>query len=190
VVSLQELELASVVVGNGQSWRHLKLSGKPSGRLKLRSAQRTANDSRIGKGKPPQDGGLTFNLPTTGVQPEPTRYNTKKISGKPSIQLNYLASGVPLAQAARFDSIGTANNPDVRLAPERLFASGGATSLDGMDIAHVVFFGVEVHYGGAQAILRDVIFVNCTFVFDNSKRTRALADEILASRNISFPPEG
>jgi hypothetical protein len=56
-----------------------------------------------------------------------------------------------------------------------------------MDIAHVIFVGVEVHYSGLPVRLADLLFVNCTFVFDNVDRSRMLAESIITFQSVNFP---
>jgi hypothetical protein len=129
---------------------------------------------------------LTFTFPATGVQPETTHFQIDPIPGKALPQVIAVNQGLPIAAAARFEKLGVPTNPDVKVGTEHLVASGGATSLDDMDIAHVVFFGVEVHYSGKPIRLEDVLFVNCTFVFDNDDRTRMLANTIINSEKVNF----
>jgi hypothetical protein len=130
---------------------------------------------------------ITFIFPPAKAPPEDTHFFAPKISGKPAPQLSFVESGTPIAVAARLQAIGKPTNTGVNLGPTHLILSGGATSLDNMDIAHTFFVGVEVHYSGADTILDDVLFVNCTFVFDNSARSRMLAENIIASKNVNFP---
>lgn len=130
---------------------------------------------------------LTFVFPATNRAPDNTKFGVKVVPGKPQPQMSYVPSGVPIGDAARFQEIGKPTNEGVGLGPSHLILSDGAASLDGMDIAHVVFVGVEVHYSGSETRLEDILFVNCSFVFDNSERGRMLAENIIASRNVNFP---
>jgi hypothetical protein len=131
---------------------------------------------------------LTFIFPATSNPPEVTNFEITTIPGKPHPQLNFIPHGTPIAGAARLQHIGKPTNPNVKLGPTNLIMSGGAVSFDNMDIAHVIFAGIEIHYTGADLRLEDVFFVNCTFVFDNVGRSRMLAENIISSRNVTFSP--
>jgi hypothetical protein len=61
---------------------------------------------------------------------------------------------------------------------------GGAVKLDGMRYVQAIMDGVEVHYSGGPVILKDVVFVNCKFVFDNVPNARTLADDVLGSTHL------
>jgi hypothetical protein len=129
---------------------------------------------------------LTYVFPQTSPPPETTHFDVKLLPERSLPEVSYLDLGVPIIDAARFQQIGKATNDGVNIGPSRLMLSGGATSLDDRDIAHVNFVGVEVHYSGNPAMLEDVLFINCTFVFDNSERGRMLAENIISSRNVTF----
>ena len=65
--------------------------------------------------------------------------------------------------------------------------TGGAVNLDGEDIRHVIFNGVEIHYTGKPVKLENVTFVDCKFVIENTKPARKLSETILASAdNVNF----
>jgi hypothetical protein len=130
---------------------------------------------------------LTFVFPSTGLVSQNTIFALKGVLGKNPPQVSSAAAGAPIAEAARLQEIGKPTNGNVTIGTSHLLLTGGATSLDNMDIAHAIFVGVEVHYSGAPSLLDDVLFVNCTFVFDNSERSRMLAENIIASRNVTFP---
>jgi hypothetical protein len=91
-----------------------------------------------------------------------------------------------MSSAARPEKLGSPTNPDTRVGPAYLRAHGGAFNVDCMDIAHVIFNGVEIHYSGAAVKLEDVFFLNCTFVIDNVDRGRLLAQEILTFFSVNF----
>jgi hypothetical protein len=103
---------------------------------------------------------LIFVFPTTGAVADDTIFATKTIPGKPQPQVGVITSGIPIAEAARFQIIGQPTNSGVKLGPTHVILSGGATTLDNMDIAHAIFVGVEVHYSGAELLLEDTLFVN------------------------------
>jgi hypothetical protein len=134
--------------------------------------------------------GLTFLFPSTGMEPEDTHFDLNNVPGKDPPALSFVQQGTPITSAARFQRIGHPTNPKVAIGPVHLIARGGALSLDEMDIAHVIFDGVEVHYSGKQAMLEDVVFVNCTFVFDNSERSRMLAQSVVSSLFVNFGLSG
>jgi hypothetical protein len=69
---------------------------------------------------------------------------------------------------------------------EVILAIGGALSLDDMAMKHVVLRDVVVFYSGGPVDLKDVIFVNCTFVLANSDTARRFATAVLASTKTSF----
>lgn len=110
------------------------------------------------------------------------------IPGKENPQLGFPREvGVPEQQAARFDLIGRDQNIGMPLAPAFLVMSGGALIIDGLEMRNVFVKGVEVHYSGKLAILRNVAFINCTFVLDNADSTRQLAQEVLTESRVNFP---
>jgi hypothetical protein len=94
--------------------------------------------------------------------------------------------GVPSRMAARFDRIGEDKNQALQRGPLYLIGTGGATILDNMFLRNVVFQNVEIHYSGAQIDLKNVTFVNCTFVIDNNLPGRELGNKMLASNSVSF----
>jgi hypothetical protein len=93
----------------------------------------------------------------------------------------------PLEESARLERIGVPLNMTVANAPACLFLTGGATKLDGMNVRHVTFEGVEIHYDGGATILNDLSFVDCKFVFENNGNARRLAFSILSpSQTVKF----
>jgi hypothetical protein len=95
-------------------------------------------------------------------------------------------SGLPSNEAARCDRIGVDQNSDIGVGPVFLFLLGGSQVLDDFHIRNAVFEGVEVHYSGGQTMLENDIFINCTFVMDNTSPARKLGQELIASTNINF----
>jgi hypothetical protein len=116
-----------------------------------------------------------------------TYYHQNLVAGKPGTRWSW---GGPLTRdgpsATKWDFIGREDERNTTTQPSWLFATGGATSLDRMNIRHAVLTNVEVHFSGKPCVLEDVLFVNCSFVFDNNEGGRSLADEILRSPAVSF----
>jgi hypothetical protein len=129
---------------------------------------------------------LTFVFPPTSLPVQSTRFTAKAFDGKPGPHLSVVSQGVPAAQVARLQPIGQNTNPTISSGPSHLLAAGGAILLNGMDIAHVIFVGVEVHYDGGPLQMQDVLFINCTFVFTNTDQTRDLAKQIISSKEVYF----
>jgi hypothetical protein len=94
--------------------------------------------------------------------------------------------GVPIAESVRLEHIGETLNKDVNTAPPFLVATGGVVGLDGMYMRHIIWKSVTVHYTGGPLILEDVVFIGCTFVFDNAENARRLAGDILSSERVKF----
>lgn len=91
---------------------------------------------------------------------------------------------VPISQAARAEIIGFGASPfnkTVITGPARIYLEGGVVTLDGMFLFRAMLIGVEVHYAGQQVFLKDVVFLNCTFVLDNNPAGRKLGETLLAS---------
>ena len=59
-------------------------------------------------------------------------------------------------------------------------------SLDEMHLRHVLLNGVEIHYSGKPLVMEDVVFLNCTFVMDNTELSRELAQAIAVDANVKF----
>ena len=93
---------------------------------------------------------------------------------------------VPISQAARMDVFFRPSQQVTTQGPAILWLRGGAAMLDSMSMRHVVFQNVEVHYMGHPTQIEDVVFVSCTFVFDNQPYPRALANAILADTHVSL----
>jgi hypothetical protein len=68
-----------------------------------------------------------------------------------------------------------------------LFYGSQSFSLDGFELENVVFDGVIIHYNGGRVILRNVRFVNCTFVVPKSPFTSLLLEAVaLGETSTSF----
>lgn len=108
------------------------------------------------------------------------------VPGKPKPAMKWMPPLVPAEEAARYDHIGQDENTGVKMQPRGLFLSGGAASLDGEQIRNIVFERVEIHYSGMPVILENVLFINCSFVFDNSDRSRQLGETLLTTSPVTF----
>jgi hypothetical protein len=82
--------------------------------------------------------------------------------------------------------IGRPTNPDLKTGDRLLLAEGGTISLDRMQIRHVVFEGVQIHYSGEAFVLEDVTFINCQFIFADTPGGRTLSREILAKTMLTL----
>jgi hypothetical protein len=129
---------------------------------------------------------LTFIFPPATSPVDTTLFHYNGIKGRPGPVLSYIISGVPMNQAGRVQILGENLNADVKLGPTHYIMRGGVLKLDDMDMAHVILVGVEVHYSGGLTMLQDLLFVDCTFVFDNVDRGRTLAEDIISSRTTDF----
>jgi len=133
--------------------------------------------------------------PDNSTEPIPqgagaTHYTYVFVPGRPHGEVKWGRPFVPADQAAHWDNIGVNLNENVKLQPSWLYVEGGATSLDGEYIRHVVFKNVEIHYSGQPVILEDVTFVDCVFVLDNDVRGRQLAEQVLAASSVTFQAVG
>jgi hypothetical protein len=108
------------------------------------------------------------------------------LNGKSLPQLSHVSAGVAPADAARFEKIGQNLNQQLAFGSAQLILNGGAISLDDRLVKHAILAGVEVHYTGKAILLQDVVFINCTFLFENSQPARQLGQILLASQNINF----
>jgi hypothetical protein len=108
------------------------------------------------------------------------------VAGKPLPILMHVPFGVAPKDAARFETIGQNLNQQLQFGSAQLMLTGGAVSLDDKYVRHAVFVGVEVHYTGRPLILQDALFVNCTFIFDNTQPGRQLGQVLLASSTVNF----
>jgi len=112
------------------------------------------------------------------------------VPGRPTPTLSHIPYGVALKDAARFETIGQDLNQQLQFGSAQLILTGGAVSLDGKFVRHVIPDRVEVHYTGRALVLEDVVFSNCTFVFENTEPGRRLGRLILASSPIEFKKVG
>ena len=122
----------------------------------------------------------------TTMSHETTTYHLQPFPGKKTGELRASNLGVPMEQAARIEEIGKNLNENVKTAPPVLFITGGAILLDNQFLRHVQLQNVEVHWSNNHVILDDVVFINCSFVFDNNSPGRKLGETILSSARITF----
>jgi len=115
-------------------------------------------------------------------------YDVPVIDGKRH-QSDIVHRYVPIEQAARFEEIGKPGKrypENSKVGPITVWIVGNATSIDSHYIRHVIFRNVEVHYSGKPTILDDVIFVDCTFVMDNTPPARLLGVRVLSDAHVNF----
>jgi hypothetical protein len=108
------------------------------------------------------------------------------IDGKDIPNVSFVEAGVSALDAARFETIGNNLNEQLPAGAPELIARGGAISLDDKYLRHVMLDGVEIHYTGKPVIMEDVVFINCTFIMDNTDRSRKLGQTLLASSVVDF----
>jgi hypothetical protein len=112
----------------------------------------------------------------------PTRFLNRVPDGKSLPRMSSLGGPVPISESARMEPIGSALPQTAEIGTKSVLEVGGAITLDGQYLRHVVLKDVEVHYSGSSpVILEDVMFINCTFVMENDDRTRALGETLLSS---------
>jgi len=115
------------------------------------------------------------------------KYHLPSVQGRPMYTFAHTSrAGVPHNEAARCDRIGVDQNVDTPTGAAWLFIVGGAARIDGEQIRNAAFTGVEVHYSGGPLILENVMFIDCTFVFENVEPAHQLAESILASAKVDF----
>ena len=125
-------------------------------------------------------------MQATTVSHDPTAYSIQTPPGKTSGELRAANQGVPIEQAARIEEIGKNLNEKVKTGPPVLFVIGGAILLDNQLLRHVQLQNVEVHWSNNHVILDDVVFINCSFVFDNTDPSKKLGETILSSARVTF----
>jgi hypothetical protein len=108
------------------------------------------------------------------------------VDGKPVPQPSHIPVPVAPEDAARFETIGKNLNANLTVGSAQLILTGGAVILDDKFVRHVTFQGVEIHYSGKQLRLQDAIFINCTFVMDNTLPARQLGKSLLAESSVTF----
>lgn len=117
-------------------------------------------------------------------------FSVRRVPGKSLPTMFDLPTPVDVSDSARYEDIGENLNQQLKFGTAQLILKGGATSLDGKYLKHVIFDSVEIHYSGKPLNLQDVIFFNCTFVFDNTQPARSLGQAILASSPVNFQTAG
>jgi hypothetical protein len=91
----------------------------------------------------------------------------------------------PQSEAARVEQIETPQHQEAEFGVPAFVLRGGFLPLDGMRLRHVVLDGVTVYYAGGPMILRNVVFVRCRFMLDNTPNSRTAAQQILASSEVN-----
>lgn len=119
-----------------------------------------------------------------------TVYEMIPVDSKPLPQLSHIPTAVSPDDSARFEIIGRNLKQKLPFGSPELWLTGGAVSLDNRYVRHVVFIGVEVHYTGRRLILQDALFINCTFIFENTQLGRQLGQVLLASSPVNFETAG
>jgi hypothetical protein len=88
------------------------------------------------------------NLPNPSSQievPVTTHYFLPHVPDRPQLEsVMWIGPIVPASAAAHLELIGQDQNVNLPAGPSALQLTGGATSLDGMRIKQVIFYGVEV----------------------------------------------
>jgi ABC-type multidrug transport system fused ATPase/permease subunit len=119
------------------------------------------------------------------------RFTSKLVPGKQRSRLfAFGAAPIDSDKATAMEELGPGAEPLTLPQPSKvghsiLLVLGGAISVDGMYMRHVVFENVEIHYSGEKGVFQDVTFVNCQFVFDNNANSRTLITRILASQSVT-----
>jgi hypothetical protein len=116
-------------------------------------------------------------------------------TGKPHPEFSFVPQYVPRDRAALGQFISAQDLPpplgvlppvrESSFGPSTIIAKGGSVILDGMRVRRFIFENVEIVYSGAPVELDDVMFVNCTFVFDNQSNSRTLGAFLLASDTVT-----
>lgn len=113
-----------------------------------------------------------------------TTYRGNRVDSQPEPNMSVLGQAPP-ETGAKLERIAEPITQPEGLGNQTIIGTGGAFLLDGMRLKHVIFVNVEVHYRGSVAVLEDVVFINCHFVFDNTPYTRSLGEKILTSSKVT-----
>jgi hypothetical protein len=106
--------------------------------------------------------------------------------GRARPQFSIPQIAVPKETSAILEPLGSQPDKDNPLGNAILLGTGGSMSLDEMHLRHVLLNGVEIHYSGRPLVMEDVVFLNCTFVMDNTEPSRELAQAIAVDANVKF----
>jgi hypothetical protein len=87
---------------------------------------------------------------------------------------------VRIDAAAKFEPIGADTNAGRTYGNSLIFLTGGALTLDQMQLKDVVLRNSHVVYNGGQVEIENVYFVNCTFEMSPLPNSASLAKAILA----------
>jgi hypothetical protein len=91
----------------------------------------------------------------------------------------FSAGTAPKDQAAQVMKIGGDMDAGKDFGVAYIFAFGGATVLDGLQLRNVVFRDVHVVYSGGPLKMTNVFFLNCTFEMKPDTNTLKLASAAL-----------
>lgn len=98
--------------------------------------------------------------------------------------------GVPVGDAARYESLGDRHNANSLTGPKQIIVDGlnqVDLLLDGLWLKNVVIRNAIVIYRGGPLILENVVFVNCNFDFQQTHPAAVdLAAKILDNSTIDF----
>jgi hypothetical protein len=108
------------------------------------------------------------------------------VAGNPLPKVSHIPIGVAPKDGARFEKIGHDLNQQSQFGTPQLILTGGAVSLDDKYVRHAIFQGVEIHYTGRPLILQDAMFIDCTFILENTQPGRQLGQVLLASLIVNF----
>lgn len=106
------------------------------------------------------------------------------LGGKPLPVFSDFPVAVASNDGAQYETIGQSLNQEFSSA--EVILTGGAVNIDNKHIRHAAFVNVEIHYTGAPLILEDVVFINCTFLMDNTQLGRQLAQIVLSNPTVNF----
>lgn len=119
-------------------------------------------------------------IATTPTSDLLTKFDVAFVPGLP-LPKGSVGGEVPIDRAASVHPLDLPSPDQGKKSGGEVFLlEGGAISLDGMYMRNVVLRGTTVVYQGGPVVLSNVIFVNCTFTFDNKTATRTLAEAVVS----------
>ena len=121
---------------------------------------------------------ISIPLPNHPNIPRVTLYVFKVPKGLPPPEQSVYGTAPPQDEAL-MNHIGINQNAKLASGDAVILLRGGNFELDGMELRSVIFQGVTIHYRGSATIMRNVYFLNCTFVMENSPNSRALIEAAL-----------
>jgi hypothetical protein len=84
------------------------------------------------------------------------------------------------------ERIGQNLNAGLQHGPAFIVSENLDVDLDTMHIENAVFYNARIIYQGGPVILKNVYFVNCTFVLAQYQSSQLLADAVLGSSAVTF----